>query len=435
MSLGQFALSIDESKNQRRRYPSTIVVGVVTLSCLLLLNLPGRVVIEWDLLSERDKLNPKYPRFEHAVKCHHGWPLTFLERNALLTEGTPPVSRYEFWDLSHRPITLGKVALLFDLVFASLGIWFTCLLYQRWRKRRASLLQLHVIDAMVIALSVAIMSGILRYNYNVLAYEHRALESMAKRVTDSVTWGNRPIDRVIWRPSRVAWVKDLKQHEYVSAFDRAVGFTVSGPEIPYLQELKDLQFVEVRGSVSNRHLQDLQQLPRLRILDLSVSELVESSQPNESLILPPMPKLRALNFGGSAPFSGDGLGGLRDIVVLDLSGTQLNDEGLSRVAELKHLRHLYLDGTQVTNTGLRQLSKLPRLERLSIRFVPVNEEGLRHLAKIQTLRQLYLFRIAPLSKQEQMIVAAMNLESETLGMPSDEELRQIKDIFPERKIW
>ncbi len=417
-----------ESKPEPRRrlHPSTLVACLLTSLALILLLFPGRIDRQWDVYTSKDTLKPVIPRFSDRVDLLHGWPLTFLARDPF-PETTPPSAGISYWGLTTNVRWFRLDALLADIVLLVALLWVTGWLFENWRRRRNHILQLHVIDVLLIAVVVAVGSGVLAYQYSVLRLEQRALARVNAYQPKSVNWGNRTFDRARWQPSRFAWIKQLYEHEYVSVFDRIVGFEVGGEELPLLSELKHLRFVNVRGTASNEQLHTLSKLPELEVLDLTVSQLKGS---DDALQLPPLPNLAALNFGGSAAYRGDGLEHLQAVTTLDLTGTAIDDGGLAKLAGLKNLKHLYLDATMVTNDGLVVLQQCPAIERLSIRFVEIDEVGLAHLAALPNLELLYLYRVDPLSDEEQAIVASMpRLRNPDLGLAPDEELRDLRRAF------
>jgi Leucine-rich repeat (LRR) protein len=49
--------------------------------------------------------------------------------------------------------------------------------------------------------------------------------------------------------------------------------------------------------------------------------------------------------------------GLTNLTRLDLSGTQVSDQGLEHLTGLKNLQFLFLEGTRVTPKGITDLQK------------------------------------------------------------------------------
>jgi Leucine-rich repeat (LRR) protein len=74
------------------------------------------------------------------------------------------------------------------------------------------------------------------------------------------------------------------------------------------------------------------------------------------------------------------------LVILDLAGATICDNGLSHLAKIKTLRQLDLSGTRITDKGLEQIIKLEQLEVLSIAGTGVTEEGIKRLAGLPKLR-------------------------------------------------
>jgi uncharacterized membrane protein len=79
---------------------------------------------------------------------------------------------------------------------------------------------------------------------------------------------------------------------------------------------------------------------------------------------------------------------------LNLSGTAITDEGLSRVGRFRHVTRLHLDRTSVSDAGLAHLAALEHLEYLNLYGTAVTDDGLRHLSGLNQLRTLYLWQTA-----------------------------------------
>lgn len=67
---------------------------------------------------------------------------------------------------------------------------------------------------------------------------------------------------------------------------------------------------------------------------------------------------------------------VRGLTSIDLSQTSITDQGVKRLASIKSLREVRLAGTKVTTDGLRELKGLPELENLDIRGTTIGKEGL-----------------------------------------------------------
>jgi hypothetical protein len=78
----------------------------------------------------------------------------------------------------------------------------------------------------------------------------------------------------------------------------------------------------------------------------------------------------------------DDLAALKELPTLwwlDLSNTQITDQGLHHVSHLPELHFLILDNTQITDEGLARLHNLKRLRSLSLRGTQVTNKGVRRL--------------------------------------------------------
>lgn len=75
---------------------------------------------------------------------------------------------------------------------------------------------------------------------------------------------------------------------------------------------------------------------------------------------------------------------------LNLSGTEITDEGVSMLSEMSSLTHLNLGSTGITDDSLRVLSSLPNLESLQIRGTNVSDRGIPELQAAQRIRYLGL---------------------------------------------
>ena len=81
---------------------------------------------------------------------------------------------------------------------------------------------------------------------------------------------------------------------------------------------------------------------------------------------------------------------LKSLTQLSLISEKLDDTGLSHIAELKSLKGLRFYSPKVTNAGLSHLVKLTWLEELFPGGESLGDDGLIHLAKLPKLRYLAL---------------------------------------------
>ncbi|KAG3006877.1 hypothetical protein PC119_g14806 [Phytophthora cactorum] len=76
--------------------------------------------------------------------------------------------------------------------------------------------------------------------------------------------------------------------------------------------------------------------------------------------------------------------GARNLKALNISNTEISDNGTSGLAKLTELRILRLDTSGITNRALANLSFLPQLERLDF----ITDNGLMHLIPLHKLQEL-----------------------------------------------
>lgn len=84
------------------------------------------------------------------------------------------------------------------------------------------------------------------------------------------------------------------------------------------------------------------------------------------------------------------LASLPDLVILNLSGSDVDDQSLRWVAELSQLKSLNLAWTSITDDGLSLLGKLSDLQALWLDETKITDAGLVHLKSLSKLRRLYL---------------------------------------------
>ena len=91
------------------------------------------------------------------------------------------------------------------------------------------------------------------------------------------------------------------------------------------------------------------------------------------------------------PITDDGLKSLPDLPalrILQLTNTQIEGPGLSRVAAFRNLEQLVLNGSAVTDEGLHHLAGAKRLERLHVDGIPLSAAGLKPVVALPGLRYL-----------------------------------------------
>lgn len=82
----------------------------------------------------------------------------------------------------------------------------------------------------------------------------------------------------------------------------------------------------------------------------------------------------------------------KQILILDMAGSDLSDAGCTPISELRNLRRLNLTETRITDAGLARLTTLTELESLNLNGTGITGNALQSLASLKKLRNLYLFR-------------------------------------------
>jgi hypothetical protein len=121
----------------------------------------------------------------------------------------------------------------------------------------------------------------------------------------------------------------------------------------------------------------LKGLKELQLLDLSGTKITDAGMAN----LEGLTDLRFLSLGvaritdaGLAPVER-----LKYLQTLSLQGTRISDAGLTHLEHLRFLRNLNLDGTQVTDAGMVHLNGMSNLERLSLKRTKVTNDRIASL--------------------------------------------------------
>lgn len=168
-----------------------------------------------------------------------------------------------------------------------------------------------------------------------------------------------PASRKHWR--RAAIVAYWWNHGMYGSFDDAGA----------VLQLKGLN----AEPLSDDLLQRISQLPNLKSLDLAQRPIDD----RQFALLAPLAEgcLRDLTLRGTnlTDVGLVELGRFERLEVLDLSNTQITDDGLRHLKPLAHLRDLHLMLTETTDAGLLPLGQLPSLESLDVTLTAVSGGG------------------------------------------------------------
>lgn len=126
---------------------------------------------------------------------------------------------------------------------------------------------------------------------------------------------------------------------------------------------------------------------QLKTLDIS-----DSNAPDRALRdLAHLP-LQSLDLSGT-DITDEGMGDLNNIPTLqflDISRTNITNEGLARLNTLQHLKKLNLSATDISSEGLRHLIFLSSLTELDVSETQITDYGLRYLTQLMSLKYLIL---------------------------------------------
>jgi Leucine-rich repeat (LRR) protein len=161
--------------------------------------------------------------------------------------------------------------------------------------------------------------------------------------------------------------------------------------------------------VTDGDLKEVSQLAHLQVLDLSYSEITNEGLPH--------------------------LGALKQLHTLDLRNTRIDDAGLQILKEFKNLKRLYLTNCPVTDKGLVHLRELPDLEELFLRGgKEVWEKGVG--ASIPPYFELWCWKNEVTDKGMASLKELKNLQKLYLNgyRLTDEGLRELKEITNLREL-
>lgn len=154
------------------------------------------------------------------------------------------------------------------------------------------------------------------------------------------TW----VDLSLSFPRPVPWIANLLGVDFIAPVT-SVSLDLDNEylgrlEVQRVLELPSLSRLSLmKGHLSSKTLSQIARLSRLRILDLTDTDLTDDG-------------LKKLSCNG--------------LECLDISGTDVGDKGLSHLAALPDLYALYLRDTRITDAGLEQISGQPQISQLDL---------------------------------------------------------------------
>ncbi|NLT69591.1 MAG: hypothetical protein GXX91_02715, partial [Verrucomicrobiaceae bacterium] len=101
------------------------------------------------------------------------------------------------------------------------------------------------------------------------------------------------------------------------------------------------------------------------------------------------------------------------IVWLDLARSQITDEGMKSVRQMRELERLHLENTAVSDTGIAELAPLEKLEYLNLYGTQVGNGIFETFAKMPGLRKVYLWQTSVEAGAAKAFERSVNLQINT----------------------
>lgn len=89
-----------------------------------------------------------------------------------------------------------------------------------------------------------------------------------------------------------------------------------------------------------------------------------------------------------AQVKGPGLEAFTNLRALDITWTQIQDDGMKQLSGMTKLRKLWANEIRITDEGLKPLQNLKELEELHVRGTPITDAGLSYLSGLTKLKKL-----------------------------------------------
>ncbi|HEV7405040.1 MAG TPA: hypothetical protein VGO11_19005 [Chthoniobacteraceae bacterium] len=161
--------------------------------------------------------------------------------------------------------------------------------------------------------------------------------------------------------------------------------------IARLHDLDDLISLNFQNTlVDDAAVAKLGKLPKLEYLNVSLCPITDAAIP----LLAKYPTLHRIGIGANKKLTGHGfdkLAGLKELEVINLHSSGIDDEGLRQIATLPAIKQLELGHGEYTDEGIKTLSKITRLRRIQVAGRNVTPAGLQPLGKLVNLEELFLY--------------------------------------------
>ena len=405
-----------------RWHRSSRVVFWLVLVLLLFCNFPGQFKKEIDY-----EVGSPFPMRERWV---HGWPCTFLERDALVHHANPlavsPTAIFFYHPTLQDCFSLRRDVrevfwwlLALNLACAPLISLAVGLSFEIWRRQRTRLFQIHLRDCLLASL---LASGVAAWCVRV--YRPWAIEERLKSQVYRIPYP--PL--TVTRQQRCTWF-DLCAGEarWLEPFNPPLGLQIWHPDaFPQLQHFSSAKVVEITSVdfVSTEDLAHLTELPKLEAIHytgqlstprrdaVKIDRVVGRGKMGEGDIvgLPSLPNLRGLSVFIPAKCCRR-LDRLTGLEYLCIGNDYVDDEALREIGQLRKLRHVELHGleasadvsflpslpnlaaayfynSQLEDDAVQHISRCSGLMKLSLYCCKVDDGCIRHLTKLTKLQKL-----------------------------------------------
>jgi len=161
-----------------------------------------------------------------------------------------------------------------------------------------------------------------------------------------------------------------------------------------ISKIKSLEWltISIASGITLDGVKSLSELPRLAQLKLVVSVVPTGSFD----VFAQMHQLKGLSFFDSKNVTAAGVAklvkGAPKIRFLDLSGTEVGDEIIPVVSQIKSLEEVRCADLPITDKNLEMFTRMPKLQRLWISKTNITDKGLQQLAQCKGLRLLEISR-------------------------------------------
>jgi Leucine-rich repeat (LRR) protein len=181
-------------------------------------------------------------------------------------------------------------------------------------------------------------------------------------------------------------------------------------------KLTSLEWLRITGpSVTDEYVAALNDLPHLKIVDISNSIITDKSleilktrteihtlelqrnlqlSDNALKLFAEFPNLQTLKilYNGFSSASLYNLDALKTVQVLDLRGLPVGDDTLMFLADLENLEEVRFRSISITNAGIAELAKCEKLKTVELQDTSVGAGSADSFKEMKSLRSLRIFR-------------------------------------------